>query len=85
MTVVPVTFPASPQVGVAFDVTLSATGGAGPYSFSIASGALPDGLSMAVGGAITGMPTTHGQWDVTIQAHDANGLVGAQEYSGAMN
>ena len=75
--------------GEAYSATLSATGGAAPYSFSIAYGALPGGLSMAAGGLITGTPTLADPtvaetYDVAIQAHDANGVLGVQEYSGTV-
>ena len=45
------------QVGVAYSTTLAATGGTAPYTWSLTSGALPAGLSLASSGAITGTPT----------------------------
>jgi len=47
----------SGQVGVAYGTTLVATGGTPPYSWSLTSGTLPSGLSLASTGAITGTPT----------------------------
>ena len=46
------------HLGVAYDATLTATGGVAPYSWTLTSGALPAGLQLnAASGAITGTPT----------------------------
>ncbi len=46
------------QVGTPYNVTLAATGGTTPYTWSLTSGTLPAGLSLnASTGAITGTPT----------------------------
>ncbi len=49
--------------------TLTATGGVGAYTWSHASGSgpLPTGLSLAANGEITGIPTTSGTYDFTIE------------------
>ena len=48
-------------VNVSYSATLTASGGTTPYTWSIASGALPTGLSLnASTGAITGTPTATG-------------------------
>ena len=53
------------EVGVAYDQTLATTGGITPYTWSIKSGILPDGLSLDTNtGAITGIPTTAGGLDL---------------------
>jgi hypothetical protein len=46
----------SGQVGMAYSTTLAASGGTPPYSWSLTSGTLPGGLSLASNGAITGTP-----------------------------
>ena len=58
LTAPPQTLP-SGTVGQSYPTTtLNATGGATPYTWTVASGALPPGLSLSGSGAITGIPTT---------------------------
>src|SRR6266700_1955994 len=53
-------------------VTLSATGGTAPYSWSLASGAFPTGLSLnGSSGAIGGTPIAGGLFNFTVQAVDS--------------
>ena len=60
------------QVGVAYNSALTATGGVAPYTFSIASGSLPPGLTLNTStGAITGTPTTGGTYNFTPQVVDS--------------
>lgn len=56
--------------------SVRATGGSGPLIFVIDAGALPDGLSMAAGGAISGTPGTAGPFSADVAVSDANGDVG---------
>ena len=58
-------------VGVAYSQTLSANGGASPYTWSVASGSLPGGLTLAGGGTISGTPTTAGSFSFTVQVKDS--------------
>jgi hypothetical protein len=61
-------------VGVAYATALSASGGASPYTWSLASGSLPDGLALsASSGAIAGTPTTAGTSVFTAKVQDADG------------
>ncbi len=62
--------------GVAYSQALSATGGSGVYTWSIASGSLPPGLSLS-GARIAGIPTTAGQYSFTVKATD--GATSAQQ------
>ena len=51
---------------------LSATGGTGAYTWSIASGSLPSGLSLnPQGGVISGTPTAQGSSTFTVKVTDA--------------
>lgn len=62
--------------GVAYTgFTVSATGGAGSYTYSVAAGALPAGISLnAATGAVSGTPTLAGTYaDIVIRATDIVG------------
>lgn len=45
-----------------YDVSLEATGGDGTYTWTLASGQLPAGVSLSQDGRISGTPTTSGQF-----------------------
>lgn len=50
---------------------LNANGGIPPYTWALNSGALPAGLSLSSGGAISGTPTTAGTASFTVQVSDS--------------
>ncbi len=54
-----------------YSATLAATGGVPPYSWSIANGALPAGLSLHSTGIISGSPTASGTFMVTLEVSDS--------------
>ena len=59
--------------GVAYNQTLAAFGGQKPYNWTIISGVLPPGLTLATNGLISGIPTTNGgTFNFTVQVMDAN-------------
>lgn len=68
-------------IGDAYAESVTASGGAGPYTFAITGGALPPGLTLGVDGALAGTPTTAGEYPFTVTATDANGFTGIQDYS----
>jgi hypothetical protein len=59
------------MVGVAYSSALMATGGATPYVWTLASGALPSGLSLGSDGAISGTPADVGSSSFVVQVTDA--------------
>jgi hypothetical protein len=70
--------------GTAYNQTVTASSAlvGGSYSFAVFSGALPAGLSLGAGGAITGTPTAVGTFNFTIRAtHAPTGCTGDQAYS----
>jgi uncharacterized repeat protein (TIGR03803 family) len=62
-------------VGTAYSTTLTASGGTTPYSWTLVSGALPAGLSLSVGGTISGTPTSAGPSNFTVQVTDSSNPV----------
>ncbi|MGH9863700.1 MAG: putative Ig domain-containing protein [Candidatus Acidiferrales bacterium] len=57
--------------GVAYNQTVQATGGTGARTFSLASGALPTGLSLSAAGVISGAPTANGTFNFTVRVEDS--------------
>ena len=70
-------------VGAAYSQTLTATGGASPYRWTI-NGALPPGLSLN-GATIAGSPTTAGIWRFAARVTDAGGGSASQELAITIN
>ncbi len=67
-------------VGLSYSATLAATGGVPPYTWSLASGALPSGLFLnPTTGTISGTPALNaqGSYAFMIRAVDSVGLVSA--------
>lgn len=61
------------DTGHTYRATVTARGGTPPYSFTIISGSLPTGLSMAANGAITGTPSgSNGTSNFTVQVADSS-------------
>jgi len=61
------------EVGIAYGVTLGASGGTAPYTWSISAGALAAGLSLAPQtGAISGTPTAAASASLTFQLKDSS-------------
>ena len=59
------------EVETVYNVSLLASGGTSPYTWSIARGNLPDGLTLdAVSGVISGTPTKKGNYNFTLQVSD---------------
>lgn len=75
------------QVGSPFSASLNAVGGTSPYTYSVTSGALPNGMSLSTGGQLTGTPTTGSLYAFTITARDSSGsgpYTASQAYSGTI-
>ncbi len=60
-------------VGESYSATLEATGGETPYTWSVASGSLPGGLSLSPAGVISGTPTAAGTGTFTVRVTGGNG------------
>ena len=60
-------------VGTAYSQTLTASGGIGSYTFSVASGALPPGTSLSADGLLSGTPSGAGSFSFNINVQDTQG------------
>lgn len=67
------------DIGLSYSQALIVSGGTGPYTWSITSGALPAGLSLdAATGIISGTPTAIGTTDITFEVTDSSGNTASQ-------
>ncbi|MFN7565301.1 MAG: putative Ig domain-containing protein, partial [Prosthecobacter sp.] len=69
-------------VGLAFNQTVTASGGVAPYTYNVSSGTLPAGVTLNTStGALTGTPTTAATSNFTLGATDANGCPASRAYT----
>jgi hypothetical protein len=61
------------EVEVPYTASQSATGGSGTFTWTLASGALPPGITLHPDGSISGTPTTPGRYTSTITVADTEG------------
>ena len=62
----------SAQMGTAYSSALVASGGTGPYTYSITTGTLPPPLALnSLSGAITGTPNTQGTYPFSASVTDS--------------
>ena len=81
ITLSPATLPPA-TAQVFYSQAVTASGGTAPYVYTVASGALPTGLTLnPATGVISGAPLQGGLFNFTIRATDANGCIGANPYT----
>jgi hypothetical protein len=61
----------SATVGSSYSDNLGANGGTPPYSYSLAAGSLPAGITLSTAGLISGTPTASGTFNITARVTDA--------------
>ena len=65
--------PTAGTVGVAYSQSIaSASGGTSPYTYALASGSLPAGLTLSSSGTLSGTPTAAGNFTFTVTATDSS-------------
>ena len=70
--IVTTSLPAGYQT-IVYSEALAASGGTAPYTWSVASGSLPTGLTLLPGsGAISGTPATQGTFTFTVSVRDSS-------------
>jgi uncharacterized protein YhjY with autotransporter beta-barrel domain len=67
------TNPPAGTVGVAYSQSIAgASGGSAPYTYALASGALPAGTTLQSNGTLGGTPTAAGTFNFTVRATDSS-------------
>ena len=61
------------RVAEPYQTSIGALGGVPPYSFSLASGALPPGVSLLGNGTLQGTPAAPGEFAFTVRVEDSKG------------
>jgi N-acetylneuraminic acid mutarotase len=64
---------------------LQVSGGASPFTWSLASGSLPSGMSLSLAGVLSGTPTVSGTFSFIAQVADAYGVIDTQSLSLIVN
>jgi len=81
ISITPLSLP-NATVAQAYSATsLNATGGAAPYTYAVAAGSLPAGMSLSSAGTLSGTPTAGGTFNFTVRATDAVSTVGSRPYT----
>jgi hypothetical protein len=70
LTILPTTLP-SGTVGTSYSAGLTGSGGTEPYTWSVAIGALPPGLTLSHSGTLSGTPTRAGTFGFNVQIRDS--------------
>lgn len=78
--VTPATLP-SATVRQAYSEVLEAAGGSPPYTWTLASGSPPIGISMERNGVVSGTPSSAGAFNFTVQVSDGQGVIATRTFS----
>jgi len=81
VSIAPLTLP-NGRYGSLFSQAITASGGKAPYTYRVASGTLPAGISLSEAGLLHGSPTSVGGYPVSVESLDATGLfIGSHAYT----
>ena len=85
LTIATASLPNGTTTGAYPATLLSASGGTPGYSFTVAWGSLPPGLTLASNGSITGAPTAGGVFEFVVKVTDSSAAVGYRALSIAVD
>jgi hypothetical protein len=66
---------------VTYNQQLTASGGTGPYTYALHSGALPAGIMLDANGLLSGTTALSGNFNFTVKATDANNCFNTRAYT----
>ncbi len=73
------------KTSLSYSTTIEAFGGTAPYSWSVSSGALPNGLSLSSDGVLSGTPSGFGTFTFTLEVADQEFDIDSREFSLTVN
>jgi hypothetical protein len=71
----------SGAINILYSSSVTANGGVAPYTFNITSGTLPNGVTLASDGSITGTPLQFGTYPLTVKATDTYSFNGSASFT----
>ena len=75
----------SGMVGSPYSFNMAATNGATPFSWSLAAGTLPGGVTLGSAGALVGTPTNSGNFNFTVEVSDNAGASTNKDFALTIN
>lgn len=73
--------PPDVTMGNTYTHTFTAGGGSKPYTFAVTDGALPEGLSLAENGTLSGTPAAAGTYNYTVTVTDHAGRTSSHAFT----
>ncbi|MBI5635113.1 MAG: putative Ig domain-containing protein, partial [Nitrospirae bacterium] len=80
ITVAPAALP-NGTATIAYNQTVTASGGVGAYTYTVTAGTLPAGITISAGGLLSGITAVTGTFNFTVTATDTNGCFGTRAYT----
>jgi uncharacterized protein (TIGR03437 family) len=71
--------------GAPYSQSLTSTGGAEPYRYTISNGQLPTGLSLSTAGLLSGTPTQTGSFEFIVTVQDSGVCAAVKDYKLVVN
>lgn len=68
-------------VGTRYSLSLARSGGFAPFTWTVAAGALPPGLTLSSAGVLSGTPTTAGTFSFTVRVRDSLNATASRAFS----
>jgi hypothetical protein len=84
ISITPSTLPSGIGSTVYTTTAITASGGNGPYTYTVYTGSLPPGLTLSSGGSLSGTPTSNGTYNFHEKATDSNSSIGIIAYTVAV-
>jgi hypothetical protein len=73
------------RVGVKYSQQLTTAGGVAPYVWTIATGSLPEGVTLSSSGLLSGTPKVSGSFSFTIEVTDSKKVLAKVKVKGKVS